>query len=350
MPSAASVASTAVTVASNIAGVADHVGIGEVHHDDVEFSAFDFLARRASAISVRAHRGFKVVGRDLRRRNQHALFDRRTAFRLRRSGSKSRAHTSRSRRCADCGISRARQHLGERVASHPRGRTRAAARMSGRIRSCRRSRPSERAVANESAEDSSASAAVKLARAIGAEVEADDLIAVVDSARLADRCRLDELVALVRRRRISRPPRARMRRRRAFAFDDVAPRALDAVPSLVAIHRDSSVRCTVAIRPRPSSASASLRARSINGSAERGGLSRPSSTACTAISPSAVLRGEIEQRDQMIDMAVHAAVGEQPPEVQRVARRSCRDRVEHRRVAREIAPLSIALVIRIRSW
>ena len=76
MPSAASDASTAVTVASMYAGMADHVGIGEVDHDDVEALPLAISCAARSAIAFALHLGLEVVGRDFRRRDQHALFER----------------------------------------------------------------------------------------------------------------------------------------------------------------------------------------------------------------------------------------------------------------------------------
>ena len=53
------------------AGMADHVGVGIVHHDQVVLSRADGLDELVRHLR-RAHLGLEVVGRDLRRGHQHA--------------------------------------------------------------------------------------------------------------------------------------------------------------------------------------------------------------------------------------------------------------------------------------
>ena len=59
----------------NLAGVADHVGVGEVHHHDVEGLLFDGLDDGVGN-ALRRHLGLEVVGGDLGRLDQHAVFAR----------------------------------------------------------------------------------------------------------------------------------------------------------------------------------------------------------------------------------------------------------------------------------
>ncbi len=62
----------------HLARVAHHIGVGEVHHDDVEI----LLAHRIHhdvRDAVRAHLRLQIVGRDLRRRHHFALFAARKA-------------------------------------------------------------------------------------------------------------------------------------------------------------------------------------------------------------------------------------------------------------------------------
>ncbi len=173
----------------------------------------------------------------------------------------------------------------------------------------------------------------QFARAVGAEVEADDLVAVCHRRSLADHVRLDEFVALVGGVGIL-DRRARARRGRSLAFNDRAPRSLDALPSLVAIHR------VVASGDRRDSPAPKLlqlrfelvderkrRARRFVAPVEHGVNRNPAR---------AIRRSDVEQRDQMIDMAVHAAVGKQSPDVQRGPfATACLIASSQRRIARE---------------
>ena len=69
----ASTASTALIVGFELAGVADHVGVGVVHDDGVEFVLLDGFYDRVGDACGR-HFGFQIVGRDFGRRHQDAFF------------------------------------------------------------------------------------------------------------------------------------------------------------------------------------------------------------------------------------------------------------------------------------
>ena len=159
----------------------------------------------------------------------------------------------------------------------------------------------------------------ELPRAIGPKVEEDEGVAVFDRARLADDRRHDELVVFAarvggsRRRRARAAARCSARRRRPAGRTRVA-----CAPSAGRDPSRSSVRQTLAIAPvRPRSREL-LSSRSTYCSAERGGVSRPSRKQCTASGTPRRDR-RIDQREEMLDRTVHAAVGEQPHEMQRSA-------------------------------
>src|SRR5581483_10119714 len=76
----------------------------------------------------------------------------------------------------------------------------------------------------------------ELARAVGAEVETYDLVAVVKRRAARDYARLDEFVGLVRGVGVLER-RARVAFGNSLAQHNRAPGALRAFPSLVAVHR-----------------------------------------------------------------------------------------------------------------
>ena len=127
---------------------------------------------------------------------------------------------------------------------------------------------------------------------------------------------------------------ARARRRDSFAFDDRAPRPLDSLPSLVAIHR---IVAPDHRRDSPAPELLQLRFELIDKRERRSWrLVAPVEHRVNRDPACAIRRGDVEHRHQMIDMAVHAAVGKQSPDMQRRAvGDSLFDRIDNRRIARE---------------
>ena len=161
----------------------------------------------------------------------------------------------------------------------------------------------------------------ELAGAVGAEVEEDHGVVRPDPAgsRVADHDRLDELVGLaglVARLYRGRPDRRPARRRRARS----RRRPARPGPSAGRGPSRSSGRRPSRRRGMPSR---------IAGAAG-GRVSRPSVNACTCTRSTPSRRGELDQRPQVADVAVDAAVGDEAEQVQRQPRAAAAGVDQHR--------------------
>ena len=217
-------------------GVADHVGIGEVQNDHVVFAGADRLDRLGGEFG-RRHLGLQVVGRDLGRRHHDAVLalvgllaaaveevgDVRIFFRF--------GHAQL--RAAGVG-----HHLAEDVREALRRKDRLHQPVEIVAVLCHAGRRGEFdfALAREAGEIRIEHGAEDFAYPVGAEVEAQQAVAVLDPAIAADHRRHDELVELLFCVGII-DGRLRVWKARALGFDDGVVGFGDALPALVAVHR-----------------------------------------------------------------------------------------------------------------
>ena len=218
-------------------GVADHVGVREVHEDEVELVALDRADHRV-ADGGRAHLRLLVVGRDvLGRRDHRALFPGerllaaaveevghvRVLLRLR--AAKLREPGARDDLREDVGVERLGERDGEREALVVGGHAGVAAGERGGL------------LSREAVEGVERESARQLAGAVGAEVEVEGgVLADVDARVPLDDEGLHELVGLLRRVRRLDPGERALRLRRV-GMDDRLVGLLHAVPPVVAVHR-----------------------------------------------------------------------------------------------------------------
>ena len=133
--------------------------------------------------------------------------------------------------------------------------------------------------------------------------------------------------------------------------DDRVVAALDAVPAVVAVHREVAPadRRDGGIRVGGRRAAPSRSA--MNGRAERGGVSRPSSSAWTRTLAHALAAGQLGQRDEMAVVGVDAARSDEADDA--AGRRRSRGPGRRRRGrpgASKNEPSAMAASIRGRSW
>ena len=277
-----------------VAGVADHVRIGDVADDRRRCRRARIASTSFCGHLRAAHLRLQVVGGDLRARHQDARP--RPAYGVLAAAAEEEGDVRVLLGLGDAQLRQAvaRRALRPACCAGRRARTRPAPAASRRIRSGRRSATARRRGARSKPSKSGAhERRGELARAVGAEVHEHHRVAVAHRRAAADHGRRDELVVLAARigRAQARP--AHRRRRARLSASTIASQArAHAVPALVAVHRVVAAadawrcaRCRACVAAPPAGA------RRL-GSAERGGMSRPSRKACTATCGTPSRRGQ----------------------------------------------------------
>ena len=295
--------------------MADHVAVGVVDHDHIKallLDGFDDAVGHFRGV----HFWLQVVGSDLRRRDQDALFAFERFF----------AATGEEERdvcillClgdAQLGLAVLRQVFAQNVVQAGRGKR-------GGCRDFRRilgqadvRRQLGQACAWEFVEVWLDECARQLAGAVGAEVHEDDRVAILDLDGFANARGLDELVVLLAGVGRLQAGKGAVGGVFGGAVDDQVVGGADAVPAVVAVHG------VVAADQAGDAALAELGEGGVEqfdgglGAAWRGVAAVEEGVQVDLLG--AALRGQLGHGDQVVLVAVHATVGEQAEDMHGLA-------------------------------
>ena len=287
-----STASTASTVASQIARVADHVRVREVGDEDVVRARAMPVDERVGHAG-RAHLRLEVVRGHPRARDEDAVLalERRLAAAVEEVGDVGVLLGLRDVELAPArvGDAPARQGTTSGGNATATGRSASYSVIVTTSRSCGAARPSGAARSN-AVEPRVGEGVDQLARPIGAEVRVDDRLAVPERRRPRPSMTVGvhELVVSPRAYAAVDRPRPRSSARSPRPVHDRVVAGLGPLPAPVAVHREVAAADGRDPGVGMGGGKRAPRARRTNSSAERGGVSRPSSSAWrrTAATPS----------------------------------------------------------------